>query len=175
MKVSVSALDDDGAIALDGPLNPEVRSTITEVRSHGITVGIVSGRILEELRQMTGGLGFVDAVVAENGAVLAFSSGNSKLIGHPISHHSAVVTLPKHLFPARIYQLFCRKFQSPLAAIRIPYTDRKGAEEGYVVLACLRRINAVRRWHAEQDVARNCKQRQRECPLWGILWHTAGI
>ena len=83
MKFSVLALDYDGTIARDGSLDPDVRSAIAEVRSRGIAVVLVTGRILEELRQMTGGLGFVDAVVAENGAVLAFSSGNSRLIGHP--------------------------------------------------------------------------------------------
>jgi hydroxymethylpyrimidine pyrophosphatase-like HAD family hydrolase len=83
MKFSVLALDYDGTIASDGLLDPEVRTAIAEVRSHGIAVVLVTGRILEELRQMAGALGFVDAVVAENGAVLAFSSGNSRLIGHP--------------------------------------------------------------------------------------------
>ena len=83
MKFSVLALDFDGTIARDGSLDPDVRSAIAEVRSRGIAVVLVTGRILEELMQMTGGLGFVDAVVAENGAVLAFSGGNSRLIGHP--------------------------------------------------------------------------------------------
>ena len=83
MKFSVLALDYDGTIARDGALDPDVRSAIAEVRSRGIAVVLVTGRILEELRQITGGLGFVDAVVAENGAVLDFSGGNSRLIGHP--------------------------------------------------------------------------------------------
>ncbi len=83
MKFTVLALDYDGTIARDGLLDPEVRSAIAEVRSRGIAVVLVTGRILEELRQMTGGLGFVDAVVAENGAVLSFSNENSRLISHP--------------------------------------------------------------------------------------------
>jgi HAD superfamily hydrolase (TIGR01484 family) len=83
MKFSVLALDYDGTIARDGSLDPDVRSAIADVRSRGIAVVLVTGRILEELRQMTGGFGFVDAVVAENGAVLAFSNENSRLIGHP--------------------------------------------------------------------------------------------
>ncbi len=84
MKFSALALDYDGTIARDGALDPEVRSAIAEVRSRGIAVVIVTGRILEELRQVTGSLGFVDAVVAENGAVLEFPGGNSRLIGHPV-------------------------------------------------------------------------------------------
>ena len=83
MKFSVLALDFDGTIARVRSLDPEVRSGIAEVRSRGIAVVLVTGRILEELRQMTGGLGFVDAVVAENGAVLSFSNENSRLIGRP--------------------------------------------------------------------------------------------
>jgi hydroxymethylpyrimidine pyrophosphatase-like HAD family hydrolase len=85
MKFSVLALDYDGTIARDGALDPDVRAAIAEVRSRGIAVVLVTGRILEELRQMTGGFRFVDAVVAENGAVLAFSNENSRLIGHPAS------------------------------------------------------------------------------------------
>ena len=83
MKFAVLALDYDGTIARDGALDPEVRSAIADVRARGIAVVLVTGRILEELKQVTGGLGFVDAVVAENGAVLDFSGGNSRLIGHP--------------------------------------------------------------------------------------------
>ncbi|MGA7794859.1 MAG: HAD hydrolase family protein [Candidatus Acidiferrales bacterium] len=83
MKFSVLALDYDGTIARNGSLDPDVRSAIADVRSRGIAVVLVTGRNLEELRQMTGGLGFVDAVVAENGAVLSFSSGNSRSLGHP--------------------------------------------------------------------------------------------
>lgn len=81
MKFSVLALDYDGTIARDGLLDPSVRSAIAEVRSRGITVVLVTGRILEELRQMVGDLNIVDAVIAENGAVLAFPQGNSRLIG----------------------------------------------------------------------------------------------
>jgi HAD superfamily hydrolase (TIGR01484 family) len=83
MKFSALALDYDGTIARDGSLDPDVRSAIAEVRSRGIAVVLVTGRILEELRRVTGGLGFVDAVVAENGAVLDFPGGSSRLIGHP--------------------------------------------------------------------------------------------
>jgi hydroxymethylpyrimidine pyrophosphatase-like HAD family hydrolase len=83
MRFSVLAIDYDGTIARDGVLDPEVRAAITEVRAQGITVVIVSGRVLSDLRQAAGDLGFVDAVVAENGAVLFFPNGNSRLLGHP--------------------------------------------------------------------------------------------
>jgi hydroxymethylpyrimidine pyrophosphatase-like HAD family hydrolase len=83
MKFGVLALDYDGTIATDGQLHPDVRAAISEVRSKGIAVVIVTGRVLSDLAQVAGGLEFVDAVVAENGAVLAFSIGNSRLIGQP--------------------------------------------------------------------------------------------
>ncbi len=72
MKFSVLALDYDGTIARDGQLDPEVRSAIGEVRSRGIVVVIVTGRTISDLTMVAGGLDFVDAVVGENGAVLAF-------------------------------------------------------------------------------------------------------
>src|ERR1022692_504539 len=79
MKFSVLALDYDGTIARDGQLDPEVRSAIGEVRSRGIVVVIVTGRTISDLTMVAGGLDFVDAVVGENGAVLAFPSGNTRL------------------------------------------------------------------------------------------------
>ncbi len=83
MKFSVLALDYDGTIARDGQIDPDARRAINEVRSRGIAVVVVTGRILSDLRRVAEGLDFVDAIVAENGAVLAFPNGNSRLIGQP--------------------------------------------------------------------------------------------
>ncbi len=85
MKFGVLALDYDGTIARDGALDTEVRSAIAEVRSHGITVVIVTGRILTELEQVAGDLHFVDAVVAENGAVVWFANGHSRQLAYSTS------------------------------------------------------------------------------------------
>jgi hydroxymethylpyrimidine pyrophosphatase-like HAD family hydrolase len=82
MKFGVLALDYDGTIARDGMLDPDVKAAIMEARARGIVVLLVTGRMLSELRQAAGELEFVDAVVAENGAVLAFPHGQSRLIGH---------------------------------------------------------------------------------------------
>jgi len=76
MKFGVLALDYDGTIARDGILDSEVRAAIGEARARGIAVVLVTGRILSELQQVAGDLQFVDAVVAENGAVLAYPSGH---------------------------------------------------------------------------------------------------
>ena len=83
MKFSVLALDYDGTIAREGVLDPEVRAAVAEVRAQGITVVIVSGRTLSDLQRVAGDLGFVDAVVSENGAVLSFPNGHSRSLGHP--------------------------------------------------------------------------------------------
>ena len=72
MKLSVLALDYDGTIAQDDRLDPSVRHAIAAARSAGVTVLLVTGRILDELRRVTGDLYFVDGVVAENGAVIHF-------------------------------------------------------------------------------------------------------
>jgi hydroxymethylpyrimidine pyrophosphatase-like HAD family hydrolase len=84
MKFRVLALDYDGTIAEDGgKLSPAARSAIAEARKRGIIVVLVSGRILSELKQVAGDLQFLDAVVAENGAVLSFPNGYSRVVGHP--------------------------------------------------------------------------------------------
>jgi hydroxymethylpyrimidine pyrophosphatase-like HAD family hydrolase len=85
MKFGVLALDYDGTIARDGVLDPEVKSAIADARARGISVLIVTGRILSELRQLVGDLHFVDGVVAENGAVLWFPNGHCRLIGNSSS------------------------------------------------------------------------------------------
>ena len=83
MKFGVLALDYDGTIARDGILDPDVKTAIAEARARGIVVILVTGRILADLKHAAGNLQFVDAVVAENGAVLAFPNGHSWLTGHP--------------------------------------------------------------------------------------------
>lgn len=83
MRLRALAVDYDGTIAQDGILNSQVRAEIGEARARGLVVVLVTGRILSDLKQVAGDLGFVDAVVAENGAVLAFPNGYSSLIGQP--------------------------------------------------------------------------------------------
>lgn len=83
MKLRALALDYDGTIAQDGVLNSQVRTAIGEARVRGLKVVLVTGRVLSDLSKVAGNLSFVDAVVAENGAVLAFSNGYTRLIGQP--------------------------------------------------------------------------------------------
>ena len=75
MALSVLALDYDGTIARGNTLDPAVREAIGEARTRGIVVLVVTGRILDQLRRVAGDLHFVDAVVAENGAILHFPGG----------------------------------------------------------------------------------------------------
>jgi hypothetical protein len=76
MKLSVIALDYDGTTAFDNTLDSSVRDAIADARSRGITVLLVTGRILEELRRVAGDLHFVDGVIAENGAVIHFPASD---------------------------------------------------------------------------------------------------
>ena len=81
MKLCSLALDYDGTIALRDRIEPGVRDAIAFARARGITVLIVTGRILDELRRVAGDLHFVDGVIAENGAVLHFpGSDHSSLL-----------------------------------------------------------------------------------------------
>ena len=82
MKLLTLALDFDGTIARNDVLDPTVRQAIAEVREQGIVVVLVTGRILADLRRVAGDLHFVDAIVAENGAVIEFpDSGYSRVVG----------------------------------------------------------------------------------------------
>jgi len=82
MKFAVLALDYDGTVARDSVLHPDVRAAIAEARARGIVVIIATGRILSDLQIAVGDLNFVDAVVAENGAVLSFRNGQTRIVGH---------------------------------------------------------------------------------------------
>ena len=85
MKLCAIAVDYDGTIARGGALDPEVRRALAEVRARGITVVLVTGRILSELRRFAGDLHFVDVVVAENGGVVEFpDSGYSATLGSTV-------------------------------------------------------------------------------------------
>jgi hypothetical protein len=81
MKFEVLALDYDGTIARDGVLDPDVRAAVMAARERGIVAVLVTGRILADIDRAAGGLEFVDALVAENGAVIAFPNGHSRLLG----------------------------------------------------------------------------------------------
>jgi hydroxymethylpyrimidine pyrophosphatase-like HAD family hydrolase len=72
VKLTAVALDYDGTIASGDRLDEAVREAIARLRASGVVVMLVTGRILRELRRVAGDLHFVDAVVAENGAVVHF-------------------------------------------------------------------------------------------------------
>jgi hydroxymethylpyrimidine pyrophosphatase-like HAD family hydrolase len=81
MKFNVLAVDYDGTIAHHGKLHPDARTAIEEARARGIVVVLVTGRILFDLRKVAGDLSCFDAVVAENGAVVAFPNGRTRVLG----------------------------------------------------------------------------------------------
>ncbi len=83
MKFCVLALDYDGTMAEAGKAHPAVLEALQEARARGIVVVLVTGRILSELRKAAGDLDIFDAVVAENGAVLAFPNGRTRVLGRP--------------------------------------------------------------------------------------------
>jgi hypothetical protein len=85
VKLSAVALDYDGTITRSGEPDEAVREVIAALRSNGIIVLLVTGRILRELSRVAGDLHFVDCVVAENGAVVHFpASGHTTTLGPPL-------------------------------------------------------------------------------------------
>ncbi len=86
MRFRVLAVDYDGTIASDGIIDPSVRAGLEAARSKGVTVVLVTGRILRDLRRLMGDLSLFDAIVAENGAVVAFpGTGRSAALAAPPS------------------------------------------------------------------------------------------
>jgi hypothetical protein len=82
VKFSALAVDYDGTAAEEGRIAPEVRTVIGTLRSQGITVVLVTGRIVADLRGLLGDLRLFNAIVAENGAVVLFpESGRTQVLG----------------------------------------------------------------------------------------------
>jgi hydroxymethylpyrimidine pyrophosphatase-like HAD family hydrolase len=86
VKLCVLALDYDGTTAANDTMGSEMRSVIADARARRIGVVLVTGRRLADLQRVAGDLHFLDAVVAENGAVLHLpGSGYSTTLGPPPS------------------------------------------------------------------------------------------
>lgn len=80
----VLATDYDGSLAHHGVVSPETLGAIERLRAAGKTLVLVTGRELEELKQVFPEIGLCDLVVAENGALLYWpSTGQMKLLGEP--------------------------------------------------------------------------------------------
>lgn len=85
MKFRIFALDYDGTIAEAGVLDRDVKAAVAEARRQGIVVVLATGRVIADLERHIGSLDMFDAIVGENGAVVHFPRGRSRLIGRPPS------------------------------------------------------------------------------------------
>jgi hydroxymethylpyrimidine pyrophosphatase-like HAD family hydrolase len=80
-QIRAVALDYDGTLAAEGGPTPAVLDAIAETRARGLRVVLVTGRILAELRAVfPEALERFDAVVAENGAVVAVGRRERALV-----------------------------------------------------------------------------------------------
>lgn len=85
MKLCVVAVDYDGTIAREGRADPLVLEAVREAQRRGIVIILVTGRILAELQRVLPEHELFDAIVAENGAVLAFPKTAMRRLTHPPS------------------------------------------------------------------------------------------
>ena len=99
MKLSVLALDYDGTIARNDRLDPDVLDAIGIARRRGVTVLLVTGRVLGDLRRVAGELRFVDGVVAENGAVVHFPDSGHTTVLAPLVSRAFVSRLEEDGIP----------------------------------------------------------------------------
>jgi hydroxymethylpyrimidine pyrophosphatase-like HAD family hydrolase len=70
MRYLVLACDYDGTLATEGRVPPAVIEALERLRESGRRLCLVTGRILDDLRQVFPQLELFDRVVAENGAHL---------------------------------------------------------------------------------------------------------
>jgi hydroxymethylpyrimidine pyrophosphatase-like HAD family hydrolase len=80
----VLATDYDGTLAHHGVVSPETLDAVRRLRAAGKTLVLVTGRELEELKQVFPEIALCDLVVAENGGLLYWpGTGQMKLLGEP--------------------------------------------------------------------------------------------
>ena len=104
MKLQVLALDYDGTFTRDDRPHAAVLAAVADARRRKITVILVTGRILEDLRRVAGDLQFVDAVVAENGAVIhSPGTGHTTVLAPPVPQ-AFVARLGELAIPFRVGQ-----------------------------------------------------------------------
>ena len=104
MKLQVLALDYDGTFTRDDRPHASVLAAVADARRRKITAILVTGRILEDLRRVAGDLHFVDAVVAENGAVIHFpGTGHTTVLAPPVPP-AFVARLGELAIPFRVGQ-----------------------------------------------------------------------
>ncbi len=97
--VRAIALDYDGTLTLEDAPDPEVLAAVGQVRVRGVAVILVTGRIVSELRADFPGVDDeFDAIVAENGAVMADRRGVRDLaepvdprLGQTLAHRDVIV------------------------------------------------------------------------------------
>ena len=79
--VRAVAVDFDGTIAENDRASPDVLDVLASIRASGVRVVLATGRTLEDLAiVLPDAASRFDAIVAENGAVLAFSDGRQRSI-----------------------------------------------------------------------------------------------
>ena len=85
MNLHVLACDYDGTIAEAGRCSPEMARALARVRESGRKVLLVTGRMLPDLRSVCPDVDrMVDAIVAENGALLYFpETREARTLGDP--------------------------------------------------------------------------------------------
>ena len=80
----ILATDYDGTLAHHGVVSPETLAAVKRLRASGKRLVLVTGRELEELKQVFPDIGLCDLVVAENGALLYWpATGQMKLLSEP--------------------------------------------------------------------------------------------
>jgi len=80
----VLATDYDGTLAHHGTVSAETRAAVGRLRAAGKKLVLVTGRELEELKDIFPDIGLCDLVVAENGALLYWpNTGRVSLLSEP--------------------------------------------------------------------------------------------
>src|ERR1700722_20612991 len=115
------ATDYDGTLA-DGRVKPDTLAALAEARARQIRVIVVTGRIMTELQAVfPDAWDHVDAIVAENGAVLASPAG-VRLLAAPVGRSvSAGLAARGVAHRSRQVLVACAAADAPTASEGVPH------------------------------------------------------
>ena len=138
------AVDYDGTIAERGRMSVSTEAALQSLRSAGFRMILVSGRRLENIRQICGALDLFDAVILENGAIsFCPATGTEQLIA-PAVDQRFLADLASEL-PGE--QLFVGRSMIATAAEHAGCVEVAIARGGYDlhIVSCGRRVMVLPR------------------------------
>jgi hypothetical protein len=128
MRFRVLACDYDGTVASQGILAQETVASLHRLRESGRRLVLVTGRILDELLDISNDVDVFDLVVAENGALLYNpATGRQRLLGPPLPRRFTAALQAHGVTPLSVGRAICSTWE-PFEAVVVRTIHEMGLD-----------------------------------------------